>query len=33
VRVYRLANPGVTAGEVAEFVSQLEQQVIEYERG
>lgn len=27
VRDFRLANPNVTAGQVAEFVSQLEQQV------
>jgi hypothetical protein len=33
VRDYRLANPGVTADEVAEFVSTLERQVVEYERG
>lgn len=32
VRDYRLANPGITADQVAEFVSRLEQQVITYER-
>ena len=32
VRDYRLANPGITADQVAEFVSALEQQVIEHER-
>ena len=32
VRDYRLANPGITSEQVAEFVSALEQQVIEHER-
>lgn len=32
VRDYRLANPGITADQVAEFVSQLERQVITHDR-